>query len=86
MRYDCSTGEDHFPLKFIKQVATDPESHLTHIIDTCIETLPVLLLRKIEGISPIPKTERPTVENNYLPLFSVENIREISAKATGNIL
>ena len=75
---------DHVPVKFIKQLATDLNSPLTNIIDTCIET--ILFPWKIAKISLIPKEERPTVENNFHFRNAIENVREISAKTTGNIL
>ena len=34
LRSDCSTVADHLPVKFIKLIATDPASPLTHIINT----------------------------------------------------
>ena len=57
LRSDCSTGADHAPVKFIKLVTTDLVSPLTHVINTCIETLMFAPPWKIEIISSIPKVD-----------------------------
>lgn len=69
LRSDCSTGENYVPGMFNKQGATDLDSPVTHITDISIEAFVFLLLWKIARISPIPTLERPTVENNYLPVY-----------------
>ena len=69
LRSDCSTGADHVPVKFIKLVTTDLVSPLTHVMNTCIETLTFPFPWKIEIISSIPKVDQPTVENDYRPVY-----------------
>ena len=69
LRLDCLTGADHVPEKFIKLVTIDLVSPLTHVINTCIETLTFPSPCKIEIISSVPKVDQPTVKNDYRPVY-----------------
>ena len=64
LRSDCSTGHDQIPVKFIKLVAEEIASPLTHIINCCIEKEYFPLQWKIARIFPIPKTNYPTTNND----------------------
>ena len=69
LRSDCSTGADQVPVKFIKLVTTDLVSPLTHVINTCIETLTFPSPWKTEIISSIPKVDQTTEKNDYRPVY-----------------
>ena len=60
-----SLGADQIPVRFIKSVANDLASPLTHIKNACIETSTFPSLWKISRISPIPKVESPVGENDF---------------------
>ena len=75
LRSDCSTGPDQIPAKFIKLVAEDISSPLTHIINCCIEKEHFPSAWKLARTSPIPKINNPTTNNDLrgisiLPVLS----------------
>ena len=76
LRSDCSTGVDQIPVRFIKLVATDLASPLTHIINACIDSSMVPSLWKIARISPIPKVDRPVMEN-YRPVSILPTLSKV---------
>ena len=62
----CSTGHDQIPVKFIKLVAEEIASPLTHIINCCI--------------FPIPKTNNPTTNNDLRGISILPALSKIYEK------
>ena len=68
LRWDCSTGPDNIPAKFVKLVAERLVFPLTHIINLCLDRNEYPLLWKTARISPIPKVDEPRKNDNYRPI------------------
>ena len=80
LRSDCSTGHDQIPVKFIKLVAEEIVSPLTHIINCCIEKEYFPLQWKIARIFPIPKTNYPTTNNDLRGISILPALSKIYEK------
>ena len=75
LRSDCSTGPDQIPAKFIRPVAEHLASPICHIINSCIAKSTFPLQWKTARISPIPKINDPSSNDDYrlvsiLPVLS----------------
>lgn len=68
LRSDCSSGYDAIPVQLIKRVANLLASPLTHLINSGIENQMFHKAWKIGKISPIPKSDNPTSNDDYRPI------------------
>ena len=68
LRSDCSTGVDQIPVKFVKLVSEQLAGPLTHIINTCITSSTFPRIWKTVRLTPIPKTDHPQNEKDFLPV------------------
>ena len=68
MRSDCSTGADQIPAKYLKLVAEQIASPLTHIINVFVSNNLFPTAWKLARVSPIPKIETPIEADDYRPI------------------
>ncbi|CAB4045526.1 Hypothetical predicted protein, partial [Paramuricea clavata] len=69
IRKDCSSsGYDNIPMRLIQPVIEDIVSSLTHIINSCIKNNIFPQTWKVSRISPIPKTDNPSENDDYRPV------------------
>ena len=68
LRLDCSSGYDSIPVSLIRPVAEILASPLTHIINCGIDQNMFHKAWKINKITPVPKIEHPTVNDDYRPV------------------
>ena len=80
LRSDCSTGPDNIPAKFVKLVAENLASPLTHIINSCLNRNEYPLLWKTARISPIPKVGEPRTNDDYRPISILPVLSKVYEK------
>ena len=69
LKSDCSTGPDHIPVQFIKLAADQLANPLTVIINNCIANSQFPQIWKLARISPIPKNDSPSSEEELRPIL-----------------
>ena len=80
LRSDCSCGPDGIPVKYIKMIAEQLASPLTHIINNCIskQLFPSpQLFPKIARICAIPKVQNISSNNDLRPISSLPSQSKI---------
>jgi hypothetical protein len=77
LRSDCSTGVDNIPARFVKLVAEHLACPLTSIINKCISNAYFPKLWKIARVSPIPKVENPTSNDQLRPIYTSSFIKGV---------
>ncbi len=77
LRSDSSCGPDGIPVKFIKMVAEQLASPLTHILNNCISKQLFPSSWKIARICAIPKVETITSNNDLRPISILPTLSKI---------
>ena len=77
MRSDSSNGADPIPANYLKLVADQIASALTHNIDSFISRKYFPAAWKIARISPIPKVNHPTDVDQYRPIAIVPALSKV---------
>ena len=77
LRSDCSCGPDGIPVKFIKMVADQIASPLTHIVNNCISKQLFPSQWKIARICAIPKCDPISSYNDLRPVSILPTLSKI---------
>ena len=77
LRSDCSCGPDRIPVKFIKMVAKQLASSLTHILNSCISKQLFPSAWKIARICAIPKVEIITSNDDLRPISILPTLSKV---------
>ena len=77
LRSDCSCGPDGIPVKYIKMIAEQLASPLTHIINNCISKQLFPSLWKIARICAIPKVQNISSNNDLRPISILPSLSKI---------
>ena len=80
LKSDCSTGPDHIPVQFIKLAADQLADPLTVIINNCIANSQFPQIWKLARISPIPKNDSPSSEEELRPISILPALSKIFEK------
>ena len=83
LRSDCSTGADQIPTTFINLVADHLAGPLTRIINGCITEAQFLELWKIARVSPIPKVDNPTINDELRPISRLPVLSKVCERLVG---
>ena len=68
VRKDCSSGYDNISIRLLQPVLEFLISPLTHIINSCSPVSRRICSLRISRISPTPKIENPTGNDDYRPI------------------
>ncbi|CAB4006181.1 Hypothetical predicted protein [Paramuricea clavata] len=77
LRSDCSCGPDGIPVKYIKMIAEQLASPLTHIINNCISKQLFPSPWKIARICAIPKVQNISSNNDLRPISILPSLTKI---------
>ena len=77
LRSDCSCGPDGIPVKYIKMIAEQLASPLTHIINNCIYKQLFPSPWKIARICAIPKVQNISSNNDFRPISILPSLSKI---------
>ena len=80
LRSDCSTGPDQIPVKYIKMVAEEIASPLTHIINSCINLEHFPKAWKKARVSPIPKVNDPVTNSDLRGISILSALSKVYEK------
>ena len=80
LRNDTSTGHDHLPVKFLKPIAEIIAGPLTHIINSAIDLNLFPDIWKQARVTPIPKINNPSTENDLRPISILPTLSKIYEK------
>ena len=80
LRSDCSAGADRIPARFVKLVADHLADPLTCIINTCIGNVYFPSLWKTARVSPIPKVDNPTSNDQFRPISILPVLSKVFEK------
>ena len=83
LRSDCSTGADQILTTLIKLVADHLAGPLTRIINGCITKAQFLELWKITKVSPIPKVDNPTINDELRPISMLPVLSKVCERLVG---
>ena len=83
LRSDCSTGADQIPTTFVKLVADNLAGPLTRIINGCITEAYFPKLCKIARVSPIPKVDNPTTNDELRPISILPVLSKVFERLVG---
>ena len=83
LRSDCSTGADQIPTTFVKLVADNLAGPLTRIINSCITEAYFPKLCKIARVSPIPKVDNPTTNDELRPISILPVLSKVFERLVG---
>ena len=83
LRSDCSTGADKIPTTFVKLVADNLAGPLTRIINGCITEAYFPKLCKIARVSPIPKVDNPTNNDELRPISILPVLSKVFERLVG---
>ena len=80
LKSDCSTGPDHIPVQFIKLAVDQLADPLTVIINNCVANSQFPQIWKLARISPIPKNDSPSSEEELRPISILPALSKIFEK------
>ena len=83
LRSDRSTGADQIPTTFIKLAADHLAGPLTRIINSCITEAYFPKLWKIARVSPIPKVDNPTTNDELRPISILPVLSKVFERLVG---
>ena len=97
LRWDCSSGVDQIPVKYVKQVGDFLTGPFAHIINVCISNSQFPRIWKTARISSVRKVDNPKQNADYRPVsilpalskvferLACESIRFSSLFAAGDV-
>ena len=80
LRWDCSTGANQIPTRFIKMVAECLAVPLTSIINNCIAKAYFPKQWKSARMSPVPKIDNPVSNDQLRPISVLPVLSKIFEK------
>ena len=80
LRNDTSTRYDHIPVRFLKPIADIIAGPLTHIINSAIDLDMFPDFWKRARVTPIPKINNPSTENDLRPVSILPILSKIYEK------
>ena len=83
LRSDRSTGADQIPTSFIKLAADHLAGLLTRIINSCITEAYFPKLWKIARVSPIPKVDNPSTNDELRPISILPVLPRVFERLVG---
>ena len=83
LRSDRSTGADQIPTTFIKLAADHLAGPLTRIINSCITEAYFPKLWKIARVSPIPKVDNPSTNDELRPISILPVLPRVFERLVG---